>query len=133
MISIAFSKYYVEECLRKLLVDVNEKPTEVEDLIEKCVDNIYKLFSNKSNDYILVNILAALYDGDYMQMKKDIIKAVFMENSSCDTSTTCLERAIFIKVFIRSRIKSENEDYTILLNEIDRIIECQEDNNLPYV
>lgn len=133
MIPIALSKGYVELCIKRLLIAVNEKPTEVEELIEKCADNIYRVFSNKSNDYILVNILAALYDGDYMQMKKDIIKAVFMENSSCDTSTTGLERAIFIKVFIRSRIASEKEDYSILLNEIDRVIECKKDNNLPYV
>lgn len=133
MISIAFSKYYVEDSLRKLLVDVNEKPTEVEELIEKCADDIYRLFSNKSNDYILVNILAPLYDGDYKRMKVEITKAIFMENSLCDTTTTGLERTIFIKVFIRSRIKSENEDYTILLNEIDRIIECKKDSDLPYV
>lgn len=133
MILIALSKDYVEHCLRKLLVDINEKPTEVENLIEKCVDDIYRLFSNKSNDCILVNILAPLYDGDYKKMKAEIIKAIFMENSSCDVTTTGLERAIFIKVFIRSRIRSENEDYTILLNEIERVIECQKDNNLPYV
>lgn len=100
-------------------------------VVNECKEKISNLYENKAIDLTILNVLVVLYDYNYKKLKADIIKTIIMD--SCDLDFTNQERRQLLKLFIACRKKNDFTDYSYLLNEIDRTIECNKDTGLPFV
>ena len=100
-------------------------------IVNECKEKISNLYENKAIDLTILNVLVVLYQYDYKKLKADITKIIIMD--SCDLDFTSKERHHLLKLFIACRKKNEFTDYSYLLNEIDRVIECKKDTGLPFV